>query len=264
MSGGTTYSRTSGTAILPATWQAVQSRHPDQMLRPSERVSWDGSTHEQQQAFIELTARPLTQPPEFLRFNLERNPYLPGQYPGAVPKHLGHPANGHLPDGTSLDRVADQLGISVPVLTMELRKFSGQVSAVKLLSGTRIYRTVGLTAENSLHGCVTNRLIGEYWERRHPCSYQSLEDWRSQTAVLAEWNGDYGYLEIEIENELVVLEGTVGMQVVDVACELVLPGGGLQVYVPNAIRQLGGQAHRLQSTAIKSLIRPTQFGTMAL
>ncbi len=205
MSQGTTYSRTSGAGILPGTWQAVLARYPGQRLTPQERLSWDAATDSDRAEFLRLAALPLTRPPAFLRFDLAANPYAPWQYPAAVPATQGMPSDGHLRGGQSPAEAATLLGISEDRLAMELAKFHGPVDVIKLLPGQKLYRTVVLTAKTTRYGSVTNRILGDYWESNSPNIHPSLDAWRRATAVLAEWNGDYGYLEVTLEREIVVL-----------------------------------------------------------
>lgn len=260
MSAGLTYSRTSGADILPLTWEAVRNRHPHQCLEPHERTSWDASTPAQRENFVALANQKLTVPPEFLRFDLAKNPYAAGKYPAAVQSSYGHRANGHLAPGQSIDTAAYQLGISHKQLVEELAKFSGQVSVIKLLAPMKLYRTVGLTASSVAYGAVTNQILGSYWEPVCPSDYPSVQAWRQATAVLAEWNGDFGYIEVVLDREITVLSGTVGMQFVDCAHDLVLPGGGHQYFVPNMAAQLPELAQRIASEPLASLLMPTRFG----
>lgn len=261
MSSGTTYSRTSGTAILPRTWKAVQAKHPTQLLESHERTSWDAVSEAERKQFIALALQKLTEPPDFLAFDLAKNPYAAGQYPAAVPAAQGFPANGYLAPGQSLKSAASQLGISEDQVRKELSKFSGPVSVVKLLPPTKIYRTVGLTANSVSYGSVTNQILGSYWEPVCPSDYPTIDAWRQATAVLAEWNGDYGYVEVILDRELTVLSGTTGMQWVDSANNLVLPGGGQQYFVPNMASQLPELAQRVAAEPLTSLIQPTRFGS---
>jgi len=263
MTSGTTYSRTSGTAILPQTWETIRSRHPGQALKPHERTSWDEKSAADREQFLQLALQDRTRPPDFLAFNLANDPYGPGQYPAAVPEEKGFPATGHLGLGQSHSTVATQLGITERQLSEALSNFSGQVSVIKLLAGSKIYRTVGLTANYIGHGAVTNQILGPYWEPRCPSEYASIDSWRQAMAVLAEWNGDYGYIEVTLDNDLVLLSGQTGMKVVDAVNRDVLPGGGQQYFVPGIAQQLPGLASRIATEPLATLIQPTRFGSLA-
>lgn len=259
---GATYSRTSGSAVLPGTWKAVLARHPRYVAASHERLSWDAASDDQRAEFTRLASSPLTTPPEFLRFNLAPGPYPPGSYPGAVPETEGAAADGYL-EGMSFDVATQRLGIDKARLEKELSNFSGPVRVIKLPRGAKIYRTVGLTADSVSYGSVTNKILGGYWEPTCPSRYDSLEQWRQAMAVLAEWNGDYGYLEVELDGELTVLSGTVGRQIVDVVRKEVLPGGGDQYFIPDVARQLPDLEDWVQRTPLNQLLQPTRFGSLS-
>jgi len=258
---GATYSRTAGSAALPGTWQAVLDRYPGYVPAPHERLSWDEASDDERSKFTRLASAPLTTPPDFLRFNLAPGPYPDGGYPGAVAEAQGLPANGYL-EGMSPQRAAQALGIDETRLERELSKFSGPVHVVKLPRGAKIYRTVGLTAASVTYGGVTNKILGDYWEPAQPNRHASLTQWRQALAVLAEWNGDYGYLEVELEGELTVLSGKVGRQIVDAVRKEVLPGGGDQYFIPDVGRQLPDLETFVQRMPLAKLLKQTLFGSM--
>jgi hypothetical protein len=153
-----------------------------------------------------------------------------------VSESLGQPADGRIeqygPD--SLEKSAVELGISVAILRDQLSKFSGVVSVVTLNAGSVLYRTIGLTASpEGLHfGSVTNRLDANYWEAKCPSEYKNINEWRASVAVMAEWNGDFGYVRVVLARPLTMLYGKVGMQKVARAGDQVLPGGGAQYFIP--------------------------------
>lgn len=260
MSSGTTYSRTSGSAILAATWQAVQARHPTQALAPHERTSWDEGSASDRSEFLRLVQEDRTRPPDFLQFDLAKNPYQPGKYPGAISEANGLPANGYLAAGLTLADCALKLAITEDQLKNHLANFSGQVNVIKLTVGTTIYRTVGLTAKGVGKGCVTNQPLGPYWEALCPSTYPNIDAWRQATAVKAEWNGDFGYVAVTLTSELVMLSGAVGMQLVDAVNRQVLPGGGQQYFIPNMSIQAPDLGRMFDTVPLASLIKPSLFG----
>jgi hypothetical protein len=260
MSSGTTYSRTAGHKILANTWSAIQERHPNHALQPHERTSWDEGTDEDRAQFLRLMQEERTHPPDFLEFNLAANPYQPGQYPSAVPEKQGFPANGFLAPGLTMSSVAAALEISEQLLQAHLANFTGVVNVVRPAAGTKIYRTIGLTAKEVAQGSVTNRILGMYWEPQCPNNYANIDAWRQATAVKAEWNGDYGYIEITLKSDVTMLYGQVGMQVVDTVHKMVLPGGGYQYFIPNFEKQDPELVQQLESATLAVVIKPTRFG----
>lgn len=241
----TTYSRTSGSAILPGTWAYIQAR-ADIMaadkLDPADRYTYDTATPEERRAFDEMAARPELEPPEFLKFNLAENPLSMAHYPGES-NPLGFLANGVLADMNLDQLIMDlnrrpngkamiQLLRDKQRLARELAKFHGIVSLIALPIGTLVYRTIGLMAAAATHGMVTNKLLGAYWEARSPNAYENIDEWRAKTAVLAEWNGDYGHLVVELKREVFVLSGCVAQQAIHRDGHKVLPGGGMQYFIP--------------------------------
>ena len=261
MSSGTTYSRTSGSAILATTWQAIQARHPTSALSPHERTSWEEGTPDDRLEFLRLMQLARTTAPGFLQFDLAKDPYRPGSYPSAVPEVNGFPANGHLGTGLTLAGVAFQLAISQEQLKNHLANFSGLVSVIKLTAGTTIYRTVGLTAKGVSRGCVTNQPLGPYWEPVCPSTYANVDAWRQATAVKAEWNGDFGFVAVTLKSELIMLSGVVGMQLVDAVNRQVLPGGAQQLFIPNIAVQDKELGRMFDTELLVNLIKPTLFGS---
>lgn len=232
----TSYSRTNGSAVLPGTWAYVRNRGdiPDaDKLDPAERYNYDQSDQSVRDQFQALALQPLTQPPAFLRFALGMNSDPLAHYEGE-----GDPGRFAAPGqlaGISNTEAAGLLGISEDTLQDKLGTFSGAVTLAKLPAGTVIYRTVGLTASgySVSHGLVTNKLLGDFWEPCSPNIYADINKWRSATAVLAEWNGDYGHIAVQLAKEVTVLTGTVGEQPINRTGHKVLPGGGQQHYIPN-------------------------------
>lgn len=259
---GTTYSRSPGTAILPETWAAVLARHRGHALDPRERLSWDEASEGEREAFTCMASAALTIPPDFLRFNLTHAPFPGGYYPGSVPEPEGFPANGYI-EGLSFERALSALGLAnATTLRDVLTAFHGPARVVKLLPGETIYRTVGLTSASARHGAVTNALLGAYWEPTCPSRYTSLERWRQTMAVLGEWNGGCSYLEVELDAELTVLSGKVGMRYVDTDKRFVLPGGGDQYFIPDVGRQLPDLADWVRRTPLATLLKQTLFGSV--
>lgn len=232
----TTYSRTSGTAVLPGTWAEIQRRGdvPDaDKLDPAERFDYDTADQSVRDRFKQLARQPLTEPPPYLRFALStnRDPVATYEGEGAGGRYV---ADGHLV-GMSEKVAATRLGIPESTLRQKLATFTGPVTLVMLPPDTEIYRTVGLTAsEYSVdRGVVTNKLLGDFWEPSSPNDYQDIAEWREKTAVLAEWNGDYGHVAVRISKGITVLAGMVAEQQIHRDGHHVLPGGGFQYYIPN-------------------------------
>lgn len=257
----TTYSRTSGTAILPGTWAYVQNRgdipNADK-LNPAERYDYDQAKQDVRDQYKALAMQPLTEPPAFLRFALGTNSDPLAAYDGE-----GNPAGFAGPGtlaGISVTDAAARLSISEDRLINKLGTFTGPVILAILPKGTLIYRTVGLaTSDYGVnHGLVTNGLLGDFWEPTSPNIYADVAEWRSKTAVLAEWNGDYGHIVVCLAADVPVLTGTVGEQRIGRDGHKVLPGGGKQHYIPNLT-----DAHvtePLAGRALKDIIQETLYG----
>lgn len=172
--------------------------------------------------------------------------------------HTGKPANGFVAGFTEAV-AATQLGISVDQLRIELAKFSGAVSLVQLIPGQKLFRSIGLTAQSAKYGSVTNQLLGHFWEETCPSHYTDEAQWRAATAVLAEWNGDYGYIEAQLKSPVVALVGEVGMQKLARQGDSVLAGGARQVYVPRLTDS--SLVHPLTTRPLAEVIQPTRFGS---
>ncbi len=257
---GTTYSRTGGTSLLPGTWEAVLKFHgPGSVIPVEDRLSWDDATPEQQRLFMQMATQDRMRPPDFLRFNLAQTagPNLP-EYPGAVSSEQGRPADGRLIG--SIEQACTRLVIDAERMREELAKFSGPVVLTELPAGHTLYRTVGLTASGAAYGSVTNKLLGDYWEPDPPSTHASIEAWRSATAVKAEWNGDFGYIKVTLSSPVYALAGTAGMQVVDAARNLVLPGGGSQIFIPNLAASAPELVSKIQSLPLRDVLCETKFG----
>lgn len=258
---GTTYSRTSGTALLPGTWAYIRARGdiPDaEKLAADERYSYDTASGQDRADFAAAALTVLLRPPAFLKFALATGADRVENYPGLVPETQGKPANGHLGNLPHL-QACSALGISLDALKTELGKFSGLVTVMSLPVGSVIYRTVGLMADGAKYGSVTNRLLGGYWEPECPNNYPDEAAWRAATAVKAEWNGDHGHIEVTLKRPLVALFGVVGMQKVDRNDDVVLPGGGMQYFIPKLSEYDLNEP--MAGVPIIQLIKPTLFGT---
>ena len=229
-----TYSRTAGCTVLPGTWDYMRARGdvPDaDKLKPALRFAYDIATSDEQAEFKHAALMPLLTPPSFLRFTVATSAKAISSYPGLAPEIEGHLCNGFLLGQTHIN-VALSLGISLSQLDLELGKFSGPVSMVFLPPNSKIYRSVGLLTGMAKYGCITNRLLASYWEQKCPSDYKDEAAWRAATVVKAEWNGNNGYLEVELSQPVLVLMGMVGMQKVDQNGDVVLPGGAIQFYIP--------------------------------
>ena len=261
---GTTYSRTDGHAILPGTWAYVRSRGdvPQADILPAHlRFDYDICSVEQKHAFVRQASMPLTTPPDFLRFALAAGQDALESYPGATSPERGHAAGGALIAVTEAD-CADEIGISVDHLRRVIGTFSGEVHLIEVKRGITIYRSVGLTANHAAaQGAVTNVLLGRFWDTKSPNAYASEAEWRAHTAVLAEWNGDYGHLKVTLARPIKALSGLVGMQKLPRQGSAVLPGGGHQIFISHLddadlVVPIGGRP-------LVEIIQPTQFGSHA-
>ena len=234
---GTTYSRTAGHAILPGTWAFVRQRGDvpaSDLLDPAHRYDYDTVSQDKRIEFNRLASHPLTQPPPFLQFALAKGRDALKPYPGAVPLGAGLVALTSF-DPLLVERASEAFGMSSEKVQDELRKFTGMVQLVELLPGQVLYRTVGLTATGALYGSVTNKILGNYWEPMCPDAYDDIDQWRANTAVLGEWNGDYGYVRVVLSRPVTVLAGTVGQQDLSRQPGEVLPGGGQQFFIPRLV-----------------------------
>ena len=259
----TTYSRTGGKVVLPGMWEAVRKRFaidPSQILDPAERYDYDTAPEATRKEFLRLAQQALSEPPTFLRFALDTNNEPIADYPGAepagpcsVPGNLG-----------SMDpkMVSTKLDITEDRLAFALTTFTGNVSLYCIPADTTMYRTIGLTANMTgvERGFITNRMLGEFWEPACPNNYPDLAAWRSATAVLAEWNGDYGYIEVRLKSDLWALVGKAGQQHIARVGGMVLPGGGEQYYIPNL--QDTDLVEPLIGRQIRSFINETHFGSL--
>lgn len=260
---GTTYGRTGGRRYLPGTWAYVRKMAAipdDEKITPIERFDYDTATDEARAQFNALAMAPATTPPAFLRFAKAESAMHLTRYPGETDASRGFAASGFL-TGLSIREACDFLRISPERLLSELTTFHGEVTPTLLPSDTLLYRTVGLTAKAAPYGGVTNLLLGTYWDLRHPNTYRDLAEWRASVAVLAEWNGDLGYVEAKLAMPVAALVGRVGMQKIPRHGNGVLPGGGQQVFVPSLTNaQL---ATPIAQRPLGEVIRETRFGTDA-
>lgn len=263
---GTTYGRTSGTAISPRTYREASKRLPDGVRRlpPYMRTDWDACLDEVlRELFRRAHAR--ENPPEFLEFRLaEDTPAFDG-YPGAIPAVATTP--GTLIALQSVRQAMELLGISdLDLLQAKLNTFTGEVQVVPLMPGTPVYRSVGLLVgkpQDVAAGRVTNKLLGDFWDPRCPSSYRDIAHWRADTAVHAEWNGDMGYVVAEVRPGATVyaLYGTVGAQPVPGDRSMCLPGGGKQLWIPHLRDE--DLVEPISGRPLIEVIRETRFGTEA-
>lgn len=257
----TTYSRTSGTAILPGTWAYVRARGDipaADILNPAERYDYDQADAQTREAFRALALAPLTEPPDFLRFALASNTTPLAHYEGEGPPGA-YVAPGVLA-GATLEQAIATLGIDEATLQARLGTFAGPVTLAILPAGARVYRTVGLMASSYAvgMGVVTNKLLGDFWEPVSPNGYEDVGQWRSTTAVLAEWNGDFGHIEVCLAAEVPALVGTVAQQKIQRDGHHVLPGGGQQYCIPNLTD--ADLTEPLTGRPLKEIIRETRYG----
>lgn len=257
---GLTYSRTAGKEILTGTWDYVRNRYgkySKELLDPAYRYTYDTASAEEREQFDQLAAQPLTKPPRFLVFDLAASGEHIKVYQGEADQNVGHPADGRV-EQMSLVSAAALLSISVNALEGELKKFSGVVTVISLPAGSVLYRTIGLTSKNARYGSVTNALFSNYWEAKCPSSYPSIEAWRAATAVMREWNGDFGYLKVVLARPVVMLSGIAAMQKIAREGNKVLPGGAHQYFIPHLSDQ--DLTEPLIGRPLEEIIFQTRFG----
>ena len=216
---GTTYSRTSGHAILPGTWEYIRRKNAlpgsldhEALLDPAHRYSYDSATQEQRRQYDLSALQALTAPPDFLVSNQslaqDAAESVVSQetgddsgsncYPGAA--YATQALNGYPADGwieqfgeDSVKVAAKKLLISSTDVIDALRNFSGAVIFAILEPGTVLHRAVGLTipaddqtqgGEKTLRGSIVGQLVGKYWEAQAPNTYASSGEWQSKTAQI--------------------------------------------------------------------------------
>lgn len=272
---GSTYSRTQGARILPGSWAYVQARMDilrAELLTPDDRFSYDVALPETREAFDRLAKAPMTAPPDFLIFSLAKGKDPIHAYPGAVAGPMPSTVASLAP-GVTLTRTAAALGALPKDVEGAIQNFRGQVSLTLLQAGAELYRTIGLLAEPGAleDGLITNRIFGGrlWFEPRSPNTNADEAAWRACTAVLKEWNGDYGYIAVRLKRDLHVLEGNVAPQPIprDSATTLYLPGTGRQYWVARLnendvdVRLESGEWVSPADRPLRDIILPTRFGS---
>lgn len=118
------------------------------------------------------------------------------------------------------------------IFNSELKTFSGRVIPKQYHQGSKLYRVIGERGNPA----------GAYWSTKPPPSTEA--EWRSKLAVLAEWNGASCVERYIVGKEgLKAWVGRVAPQKDGIEGRY-LPGGGSQVFVPSASRQI--DRHRIQ------------------
>ena len=100
----------------------------------------------------------------------------------------------------------------------DLKNFK-TIRPITINAGTKIYRLIGL-----------DNFKGGYWLKNIPSSELAF---RRDYAVRNDWNGNGGYIEIEVKTEILAYEGQAIGQKVVVDKTYVLSGGATQMWVPS-------------------------------
>lgn len=272
---GSTYSRTHGARILPGSWAYVRARSDfvsAELLSPDERFSYDTALPETRDALDRLAKAPMTAPPDFLIFSLAKGKDPIQAYPGATAGPMPSTVPSLVP-GVTLDQTAAALRATPKDVEGAIQNFRGQVSLTLLQAGAELYRTIGLLAETGAveAGLIMNRMFGDrlWFEPRSPNTIADEAAWRASTAVLKEWNGDYGYIAVKLKRALHVLEGDVAPQPIprDSPITLYLPGTGRQYWVARLdendvdVRLESGAWVSPVKRPLRDIILPTRFGS---
>ena len=200
---GTTYSRTTGKAILPRTWAYVR-KHPHvpraDVLLEDEREQYDegrqdnaksGEVNSSTQASSGIS-----------RFVIDTPVVDLVDVDGVVRHGLSYIC------GFSHAQACELLGIPETQLWMELDRFVGGVSVVRFVPGQRFYQSIGLNPTDPMERVVTTDLLAAPWEDRCPNTYANAGEWCESVAALADWNGQCGgFLEAELSSQVVGLVG---------------------------------------------------------
>lgn len=270
----TTYPRSEGARIVKGTWEAIRRRkdvHSDDSLMSDERYSYDMADDETKKGFDRLASQELLMPPDCLRFNIWKIHDNSEQYPGQQALSL-YVATGYADyldddicdifneysDASNIETFRELWG-SKEKLNEILKTFHGRVEILYLHPRQVLYRTIGLIADKDLvkNGCITNKILGEYWQSENPNLYKNIDDWRANAAVFAEWNGDYGHVKIRLKKGLLSLRGTVSQQAISKNGNYVLPGGGNQYYIPNITQS--SISNQIEGVRLRDVILPTNF-----
>lgn len=100
----------------------------------------------------------------------------------------------------------------------DLKNFK-TIKPIKISAGTKIYRVIGL-----------DNFKGGYWLKNIPNNELAF---RRDFAVRNDWNGNGGYIEVEVKTEILAYEGQAIGQKVVVDKTYVLTGGATQVWMPS-------------------------------
>ncbi len=100
----------------------------------------------------------------------------------------------------------------------ELNNFK-DINRIRIKAGTKIYRIIGL-----------DNFRGNYWLKTVP---RSELEFRRDYAVLKNWNGNGGYIEIEVKTEILAYEGSAFFQKVTLGKTYILQGGCTQIWFPS-------------------------------
>ena len=164
--------------------------------------------------------------PDFLKFPDDTD-LEPGAIPGSPIENTPHPAVA--PPGWK------------PIPDEKTETFAGEPKPVVIEAGRHVYRMVG-RSENF----GTNLYAGEFWSLDPPASTEA--EWRSGSAVLGKWNGDGGYIDHILTEDLHAWVGPAGPQNSQVKGHI-LAGGTVQIWVPNGtIDPLAGGASKVSCT----------------
>lgn len=111
------------------------------------------------------------------------------------------------------------------------------IKPITIRAGTKIYRIVGL---DNFKGC--------YWLNSLPSSELAF---RKDYAVSKGWNGNGGYIEIEVSTDILAYEGIAIGQEISGKKKYILRGGGTQIWFPS------NEYFSFDLESMQSLIKPT-------
>jgi hypothetical protein len=150
-------------------------------------------------------AAPVAAPASFLKPRLPKTELEPGAVPGPVAPTINPMPT--IPDGFP------------SISQSEVNTFAHTPTAEVLPEGTKLYRVVGDGSNPA----------GSFWARDLPATEAQ---WRSDSAVLGQWNGDGGYVEYTVPpGGLPAWTGEAAAQPAALP-GYVLKGGGDQVVIP--------------------------------
>ena len=128
-----------------------------------------------------------------------------------------------------------------PIPEEKTATFAAEPKPQVIPKGDLVYRVVGKHPRFK-----TNLYPGEFWSLKPPGPTEQA--WRAGSAVVGEWNGDGGYIEHQLTDDVHAWVGPAGPQNSQVD-GYILPGGDTQVWVPEGtINPLKGGVSKMTCT----------------